>query len=262
MNAPAIFILGAFVLMWLGYLASPRTSSFLFALWFPLTATAGIGTFLWLGSVLGVGSSGPAQGEGQGWAAYGRALEIGILLICPIVLAFSVWLRPPRSACRAIVIIPTVVVYFGLLWGAYAASYHIEKKILVVSVLDEKGIPVAGAKMKYETLASGDGLPGASFKGEAVTDSSGVAAIPTGKKQKLFCVVAKEGFDKLQLIEDRCWGNFTEHQTSVQWFGADGNVDGTVQLNVPDGVKMSLTVYLPHTGSAEKLPYPPWAPGR
>lgn len=239
--------------MWFVYLGALRRSRFAFFFWFPLTATAGIGTLAWLwaglmllGSARQVGGGDPESG---GFALLGAALFFGYFLICPISFAVSIWLRPTKEAYKAVFIIPTLAVYMLILANFSAVASYLENQSLVVTVLDTQSRPLDNVVISYETTDQHNGfaIPLSSLKGSVHTDPNGQALLMVPKSQQISCELMKPGFARSSFRMDRVWG-FGIHQS---W------VTGGM-LDVPDGKIMHVTLYMGFPD--EKLPYPPYNP--
>jgi hypothetical protein len=259
MNQLVIAILIIFGFAWLFYMAGARDKRIGFTLWFPFTATCLIGTVVWLWAALALLGSSGGGGEAAGWAAFGAAIILGSLLICPIIFGISVWQRPKAGAYRSWSTVPIVVFYLGLVLSYHSVSRSVENQKLNLIVLDTKMVPVAHAKIAYETTPRANHLfsfPAATLNGELETRSDGVALLPVPKTQQIDIKVTMDGYASLRVSMDRDWGNYTWHQIHVDWRFPPDNPNkswnyhgGMVQTDVDSGNVMHLTVYLPKTRS-------------
>ena len=261
MNALIFTTLAAFILMWLIYLAALRRSRFAFFFWFPLTASAGIGTLAWIWAGLmllsparNIGGGDPESG---GFALLGAGLAFGFLLICPITFAISLWLRPSIDAFRPVSVVPTLIVYALILACFGKIGFWIENQTIKLTVLNAQSVPIQNVKVTYVTMDHhfGFAFPSSPLKGEVLTDAEGTAVLPVPKTHQIFCQLTKVGFAPSSFQMDRAWSSGL-HQSNFSWNAPSHFVAGSVQFDIPDSKTMNTTLYMAHDDATEKLPYP------
>jgi hypothetical protein len=263
MNQFVIVVLVIFGLAWLFYMGGSRDKRFAFALWFPLTATSFAGTLLWLWAALGLLTAPSGGGEAAGFAALGAAIALGTFLICPIVFGISFWQRPKAGAYGLVKTVPVVGLYSGLLLCYRPVSETLDNQKLQIVVMDTKMNPVAHAKIGYETNQRSDqvfSFPSSPMRGEVETGADGSALLPVPKTHEINCKVSMNGYASLSIHVDRAWGQYTWHQTSIEWQFPPDNPKkpwevhgGNVATDVDNSDLMHLTIYLPKT-STETIP--------
>jgi hypothetical protein len=263
MNHFVTGVLVVIALAWISYIAGARDRRIAFTLWFPFTATCLIGTVVWLWAALALLGARSGGGEAEGWAIFGAWMMFGGTSICPIILGISLWQRPKAGAYGLWNTVPVVALYLGLIFSYHSVSGLIENQKLNLVVLDTKMVPVAHAKVTYESTPRSNHLfsfPAASLNGEIETGTDGVVVVPVAKTQQIDIKVTMSGYASLRVSMDRAWGNYTWHQTHVDWQFPPDNPNkswdyhgGMVQTDVDSGDVMHLAVYLPRTRS-EMIP--------
>jgi hypothetical protein len=119
-------VLMIYLVSWLAYIGGAKGTRFAFVLWFPLTATALIGSWYWLSAAcdcIKIAISGGGGGHGGpsvGFGAFADLIIIVVLAGCPISVIIGLWQRPKWGSCRWTIVVPTILGYIGLV-AAYDA---------------------------------------------------------------------------------------------------------------------------------------------
>lgn len=184
-------------------------------------------------------------------------------LICPILLAVSIWKRPRGGAYTIPRMLPSLVLVGSLALGYRTISSTIENQTLELRVLDTSLVPVSNATVSYETRPRSSEIfsfPAASLSGTTTTTQDGTVKLPVPKTQEIDIKVTKQSYASLRVMMDRTWGTYTWHQTGVDWqFPPDNPAKsweshgGAVQTDVDDCPAMALKVFLPRSFQ-EKIP--------
>jgi len=262
MNAFVSGLLFLFAVAWLAYLFGLRDKRIAFTLWFPLTAAAFFGTLLWLWAGLGLLMAPRGGGESAGWAALGAALILGYFLVCPIVLAISLWQRPKSGSYSLWKSLPIIVLSTAFIFSYGLLSKQFENQQLRLTILDAQKKPLSNVSVVYQTRLHPlhFSFPSPVRSGQVESGEDGVVQIPAPESHEVECTLKREGYASMTVRMDRALDQFISRQTWISWQFPPSDPKqpwsfhgGSVAQDVDSGELMNLTVYLPKN-SAETIP--------
>ena len=254
MNVLVLSTFGIFVILYLAYRRN-RNHHCAFALWFPLSATFGIGTLIWFFSIpVMLSRGGHVTGGIEACAA---GIVFIVLLICPVISVRTFKERPPLALLTNSIILTTLFIYIATLGLLYYASLHLERSTIEVTLLNTKGEPVPNAEITYYSSASLAAFFVKELRGKVSTDVHGSATIPMQRSHKFSVTFAHDGFYSLMIDTNPKLKGEALRNFEISWVTPDVHGrEGHFNIRTADTNRIRLFLYMPQKGAYEPPPYP------